>query len=122
MTTSSFAATDTNSLWNIVPGWSDATAVSLEAVDHPGWYMKHGSYLLSIGQVSASSASLTKQDATWSIVPGLYSASSGYISLESYNFPTYYARHSSGNMRVDSGLTTSLPMQDASWLAVSVPV
>ncbi len=70
----------------IVPGLADPSAVSIEAVDAPDYYISHEKNLVVLAfndggqQMQAAS--------TWWIRPGL--ADSSAISLESYDQPGYY--------------------------------
>jgi hypothetical protein len=80
------------SQFRIVPGLADPQAVSLEAVDRPGSYLRHrdGAIWLEANDGSDAFAA----EATWWIRPGL--ADSALISFESYSLGGQFLRGQGG--------------------------
>src|SRR5947209_20349519 len=59
-----------------------------------GEYMRHHLGQVVISRITEASPDLDKQDATWTVRPGLAGGSG--ISLESANFPGSFLRHQHG--------------------------
>jgi len=87
-------------------------------VTTPGFtdrYLRHQNSLAYTEVVTASSAALLKNDATYTIRPGLADASC--YSFESVNYPGQFLRHADSRVRnsVDDG--SALLRADATWCA-----
>lgn len=79
----------------------DGTAVptgnrSLRSVNYPDRYVRHRANLAYVEQISTAT---DRQDATFTVVPGL--ANAACVSLRSVNFPTRYLRHYDFRVRLD---------------------
>ena len=70
-----------DSQFTLVPGLADASAISIESVNFPGFYLRHLNNVISLMPDDRSDT--YKADSTWWIKPGL--ADSSAISVESYN-------------------------------------
>ncbi|OQR61527.1 glycoside hydrolase family 2 [Streptomyces maremycinicus] len=87
-------------------------------VTTPGYtdrYLRHRDGAGFTDVVTAGSAALLKNDATWKIVPGL--ADGGCYSLESRNYPGQYLRHRDYRLYKESG-STDLFRADATFCPV----
>jgi hypothetical protein len=87
-------------------------------VTTPGFtnrYLRHMNSLAYTEVVTASSAALLKNDATYTIRPGLANASC--YSFESVNFPGQYLRHQNSRVRNSPDDGTALMRADATWCA-----
>lgn len=70
----------------IVPGLSDESAVSLQSVDYPGYYVRHRDNLIWLDANDGTEN--FPADATWWMRPGI--ADENAISFESYSQPGSY--------------------------------
>jgi Alpha-L-arabinofuranosidase B (ABFB) domain len=61
--------------------------------------LRHVAFLAQIAQLTASSGTTDRQDATFTIVPGL--ADSSCYSFRSANYPTRFLRHYDYRLRLD---------------------
>jgi hypothetical protein len=96
--------------WRIVPGLANASAISLESVNYPGYYLRHRN-----GQIwmdSNDGTALFKADATWWKRAGL--ADSTRISFEASNFPGSFMRHRDG-LLYSEPISTALDRSDATF-------
>ncbi len=100
-----------SSEWRVVKGLADPTCISLESVDHPGWFLRHQDGAVKISQNDGTT--LFKSDATWREKPGL--ADSSMVSLEAYAFSGIYLRHFEGRIIISS-INNDLDRQDATWI------
>jgi len=96
----------------------DNTAVptgnrSLRSVSHPDRYVRHRDSLAYVEPASSSSSLTTRQDATFTIVPGL--ANSNCYSFRSVNFPDRYLRHYAFRVRLDTNPGDSVFARDATF-------
>ncbi|WP_238651887.1 AbfB domain-containing protein [Paenibacillus piscarius] len=98
------------SQWRLVKGLANESAVSIESVTKPGFYLRHkdGKVWLEANDNSA----LFKNDATWQLRVGL--TGSWAASFESYNIPGAYMRHRNGLLEI-STISTSVDQQDATF-------
>ncbi|MDC0707231.1 AbfB domain-containing protein [Stigmatella sp. ncwal1] len=96
--------------WRIVPGLANASALSLESVAFPGYFLRHANGELWLSQNDGSA--LFKADATWWRRPG--QANSSLTSFESFNFPGSYIRHRS-SLLYSEPLSTDLDRSDATF-------
>ncbi|WP_405113206.1 AbfB domain-containing protein [Paenibacillus sp. FSL K6-1217] len=98
------------SQWRLVKGLSNESAVSIESVTKPGFYLRHkdGKVWLEANDNST----LFKNDATWQLRAGL--TGSWAASFESYNIPGAYMRHRNGLLEI-STISTSVDQQDATF-------
>jgi len=78
-------------------------------------YLRHMNSLAYTEVVTASSSTLLKNDATYTIRPGL--ADAGCYSFESVNFPGQYLRHQNSRVRNSVNDGTALMRADATWCA-----
>jgi len=78
-------------------------------------YLRHMNSLAYTEVVTASSPALLKNDATYTIRPGLADASC--YSFESVNFPGQYLRHQNSRVRNSVNDGTALMRADATWCA-----
>jgi hypothetical protein len=101
-----------DSQWRIVPGLANAASgnVSFEAVNFPGYYLRHTNYDFALvrGDGSAQFAA----DATFRQVAGL--ADSSAVSWQSYSVPTRYIRHYGYVLRLDP-VSTAVERADATF-------
>lgn len=70
----------------IRPGLADESAVSIESVNFPGFFLRHQNN--AVWLVADDNSETYEADATWWLRPGL--ADSAAISFESYNRPNFY--------------------------------
>ncbi|KOV85306.1 glycoside hydrolase family 43 protein [Nocardia sp. NRRL S-836] len=96
----------------------DGTAVptgnrSLLSVSHPDRYLRHRDNLAYVEPVSASSSASARQDATFTIVPGL--ANGNCHSFRSVNFPDRYLRHYAFRVRLDVNSGDAVFARDATF-------
>ncbi|QJD84758.1 AbfB domain-containing protein [Cohnella herbarum] len=99
-----------DSQWRIVPGLANASAVSIESVTVPGYYLRHrdGKVWLEANDNST----LFKNDATWHIRSGF---SNGWAtSFESYNISGAFMRHRAGLLEISS-ISNALDQADATF-------
>jgi hypothetical protein len=87
---------------------------SFRSANFPDRYVRHRNSLGYIEPVSASSSTTTKQDATFTVVPGL--ADPNCYSFAAVNV-TGYLRHSNRRIRVDADNGTAQFRQDATFCA-----
>ncbi len=103
-----------DSLFYVVPGLADPEAVSIMAVNFPGYYLRRqGNSII----LSASDASETfNTDAMWWLKPGL--ADSEWISFEAYDQPDRYLGQKFGLVAMIelSEASTDLVREDATFL------
>lgn len=99
-----------DSQWRIVPGLADASGVSFESVNFPGYYLRHANFNLVLNQ--SDNTNTFKADATFYKVAGL--ADSTWSSFRSYNFPSMYIRHANFVLRIDP-ISTTTEKQDATF-------
>ncbi|WP_283655947.1 MULTISPECIES: AbfB domain-containing protein [unclassified Paenibacillus] len=86
----------------IVPGLADASAISFESVNFPGYYLRHKNDLIYLEKNDGSSAFTT--DATFRRKDGL--ANAAWTSYASYNYTDRYLRHYNNLLRLDPIVTT----------------
>jgi len=99
-----------DSQWRLSPGLADASAISFQSVNFPGYYLRHQNSQISI--VKDDGSALFHADATFRIGNGLKDATA--LSFQSYNFPSSYIRHANSLLRIDP-INTDLDRQDASF-------
>ncbi|MCL7424635.1 glycoside hydrolase family 43 protein [Streptomyces sp. YS415] len=99
-----------DSLWKLVPGLADASAVSFQSVNHPTRYLRHADYAVRLDVNDGTPA--FAGDATFHRTTGLADAS--WSSFRSYNNPTRYLRHYGYALRVDP-VATATERQDATF-------
>ena len=119
--TNVFTASDTSDLWNVVEGLVDPGAVSFSPVDDTTRFVRHQSQKIYAHQDSSFTSDLHRADATWRVVPALWGADQGYVSFQSYNYPTYYLRHSS-QLLINSEIATETHRMDASYMVTQAAV
>ncbi|MEW2138922.1 glycoside hydrolase family 43 protein [Streptomyces sp. NPDC005409] len=100
----------TDSLWKLVPGLADSSAVSFQSVNNPTHYLRHYNYELRLDVNDGTSTFAA--DATFHRTAGL--ADSSWSSFRSHNFPTRYLRHSNYVLRIDP-ISTATERQDATF-------
>ncbi|WP_329792416.1 glycoside hydrolase family 43 protein [Lentzea sp. DG1S-22] len=96
----------------------DGTAVatgarSLRSVNVPDRYVRHRDNLGYVEPVSSSSTLPARQDATFTVVPGL--ANTNCHSLRSVNFPDRYLRHYDFRVRLDVNTGDAVFARDATF-------
>ncbi|MCG8923003.1 glycoside hydrolase family 43 protein [Lentzea sp. CC55] len=96
----------------------DGTAVaagarSLRSVNVPDRYVRHRDNLGYVEPVSSSSTLPARQDATFTVVPGL--ANANCHSLRSVNFPDRYLRHYDFRVRLDVNTGDAVFARDATF-------
>jgi lysophospholipase L1-like esterase len=96
--------------WRVVPGLANASAVSLESTNFPGYFLRHRNGELWLDRNDGTT--LFKSDATWWKRPG--QANSAMISFESYNFPGNFMRHRDGLLYLNV-LSTAQDRSDATF-------
>lgn len=88
--------------------------VSFESVNYPGYYIRHSNYLLYINQNDGSD--LFKSDSSFKVGYALNGTHEiGYVSLNSYNYPSYYIRHQDYRGKISKSDGSSLFNNDATW-------
>jgi GH43 family beta-xylosidase len=75
----------------VVPGLADASAVSLESANFPGWYLRHSDNQIWLDPLEDSD--VFRSSATWWQRPGL--ADSSGVSFEVYSSPDSYIQQRS---------------------------
>jgi GH43 family beta-xylosidase len=108
-------APETDFQWELVPGLANSKEgyVSIQSVNHPGYYLRHWEYDLRLEKNDGTA--IFAEDATFKMVPGL--ADSSYTSFQSYNFPDRYIRHYDYLLRLDE-IVTSLDREDATFKVI----
>ncbi|WP_158647319.1 family 43 glycosylhydrolase [Actinoplanes sp. ATCC 53533] len=89
-----------------------AGARSLESVNYPGSYLRHGDYLGGIAAVTAASSPQAKADATFTVTPGL-AGGTGCVSLQAAN--GMWLRHRDYRIRLETNTGTPLFLADATF-------
>lgn len=84
--------------------------VSIEALNPPGYYVRHQN---GLGELTTVSSPLARADATFKLVPGL--ADNGCISLQASNYPNYYLRHQDGRIKLHPWSNDALYRADATF-------
>jgi len=112
------ADTSATARWKIVPGLADKQGISIESVEHPGYYLRH--YDSSISLALNDGSPTFDSDATFFSRAGW--ADKGMVSFELYNFPGKYIRHHMLILRIDSVNNDSpaLLKKDATFNLISV--
>ncbi|GIJ77242.1 Beta-xylosidase, GH43 family [Micromonospora phaseoli] len=87
-----------DSQFRIVAGLSNASAISLESTNYPGYYLRHRNHQVWVERSDGSA--LFRQDATFTRRAGLADATK--VSLESVNFPGQYVRHRDGLLYLEA--------------------
>jgi lysophospholipase L1-like esterase len=107
---SNFLSPAEDAEWRVVPGLANASAISLESVNYPGYFLRHrdGQIWMDLNNGTA----LFKADATWWKRPG--QADSTRLSFEAYNFPGSFMRHRDG-LLFSGPLSTALDRSDATF-------
>ncbi|GLY06666.1 MULTISPECIES: AbfB domain-containing protein [Actinoplanes] len=85
------------------------TYYSLESFNMPGHFVRHR---YALGELTTVTTDLDRDDATWTLVPGL--AGTG-IALRSKNFPSYFLRHHAGRLTMDQSDGSALFREDATF-------
>lgn len=103
-----------DSQFRLSPGLADPTAVSIQSVNYPGYYLRHINYdfVLAPHDGTAQFAA----DATFRQVAGL--ASSSWSSFQSYNHTDRYIRHYAYQLKLDP-ITTATARSDATFRVTS---
>ncbi|MGP3912200.1 glycoside hydrolase family 43 protein [Nonomuraea sp. 10N515B] len=99
----------------VVAGLAHAGCYSFQAVNQPGYYLRHYNMRLTLQRDDGSA--IFKGDATYCGRAGL--AGGGTISFESYNLPGRYLRHYNYEMRLDLWASGSVFAGDASFTVTS---
>ncbi|EHS57552.1 glycoside hydrolase family 43 protein [Paenibacillus sp. Aloe-11] len=99
-----------DSKFRIVPGLADASAISFEAVNFPGYYLRHNNDLIYLEKNDGSQAFTA--DATFRRKDGL--ANSAWTSYASYHDPDRYLRHYHSLLRLDP-IVTAIDKSDATF-------
>ncbi|MDP4508934.1 glycoside hydrolase family 43 protein [Nonomuraea turcica] len=99
----------------VVAGLAHAGCYSFQAVNQPGYYLRHYNMRLTLQRDDGSA--IFKGDATYCGRAGL--AGGGTISFESYNLPGRYLRHYNYEMRLDLWASGSVFAGDASYTVTS---
>jgi hypothetical protein len=84
---------------------------SMRAFNYPNFFIRHSNFL---GEITAISSDLDRNDATFRVVWGLADPNSTF-SLESINYPGYYLRHSNFRLRLDPYTEEPLFKADATF-------
>ncbi|MFD1147545.1 glycoside hydrolase family 43 protein [Saccharothrix hoggarensis] len=103
--------------FSIVAGLANSNCYSFQAVNFPGYYLRHNTMRLTLQNNDGSA--VFRGDATFCGRVGL--AGGGTTSFESYNFPGRYLRHYDYEMRLDLRSSDSAFAGDASF-TVSAPL
>jgi alpha-L-arabinofuranosidase len=121
--------------WDTATGWSSdttffpTTSLSRSSVDvalgrasfqpksanYAGYSLAHYGFLGIVSQTTASSSALTRQDSTFTVVPGL--ADPSCYSFQSVNYPTRYLRHFNYRIRLDPNDSSTVFAADATFCA-----
>ncbi|XVV00462.1 glycoside hydrolase family 43 protein [Actinosynnema sp. CA-248983] len=101
----------------ISAGLAHSGCYSFQAVNFPGYYLRHNNMRLTLARDDGSP--LFRGDATFCGRAGL--AGAGTTSFESYNFPGRYLRHYNYELRLDLRANTSTFAGDASF-TVTAPL
>jgi hypothetical protein len=88
-------------------------SLNVTTVPYVDRYLRHSDGLGYTAHVDTTSPALLKQDATWTVRPGLGDARC--YSLESVNYPGQYLRHASSRVRMAAKDGTSQFNRDATW-------
>jgi hypothetical protein len=100
--------------FRLVPGLASDDDVSFESINYPGYYLRHQNFRIKLQRLSDdANPDLFQRDATFRIVDGL--ADHSGISLEAFNYPGYYIRHSNFHLHLHQSDNTALFRQDATF-------
>jgi hypothetical protein len=114
LTTTPDTLSKQDATFKIVPGLADPNAVSFEAVNFPGWYLRHDG---SRVRLAPGPGDLSfKQHATFRVVEGR--SNRDFVSFQAYNYPSRYLRHRSYHMYVEP-VTDSVSAQDSTFAVVT---
>jgi Alpha-L-arabinofuranosidase B (ABFB) domain/Alginate lyase len=91
-------------------GLANPGSVSFEAVNKPGYFLRHWDYAIRLEQYDNTAtfradATFTQQTST---------VGSGYVRFRSHNFPDRFLRHQNNLLRIDP-LDSDLAVQDAAF-------
>lgn len=75
-----------DSQFRVISGLADPSAVTIESVNFPGYFLRHRNNAISLAAYDGSET--FEADVTWYVRPGLADASA--ISFEAYNRPGFY--------------------------------
>ncbi|MEV4708829.1 AbfB domain-containing protein [Actinoplanes sp. NPDC049316] len=88
-------------------------AVGLEPAGLTGYRVRHRDFRARIDRIAATSSSLDRADATFTVRAGL--AGSGCVSFESVNYPGSFLRHRDGGIRLEPRDGTARYAADATF-------
>ncbi|MFI9813843.1 glycoside hydrolase family 43 protein [Saccharothrix variisporea] len=107
----------TDATFTVVAGLANSNCYSFEAVNFPGYYLRHNNMRLVLARNDGSA--VFRGDATFCGRVGL--AGGGTTSFESFNFPGRYLRHYNYELRLDLRANDSVFAGDASF-TVTAPL
>lgn len=111
-------AAEAGSRWRIVPGLAGRNTVSLEAVNTPGHYLRHGDFLLRLQRFDGTAQ--FRQDASFYRRPALTGDGSPAESLEAVNFPGHFVRHQGFVLKLQRNDGSALFRADATFRLTQV--
>jgi hypothetical protein len=85
-----------DSTFTVRSGLADSRCVSFEAINYPGYYLRHQNFQLYLQRVDGTR--LFANDATFCAVTGL---TGQHTSLRSLNYPSRYLRHRDSQLYID---------------------
>ncbi len=101
--------------FRIVPGLADLSCYSLESLNYPGEYLRHGDDL-RVRKDRRDRSSSFDRTATFCAKTALNGTAQ--VSLEALDHLGHYVRHRGGELWLDPSEATSLYQNDASWQVV----
>jgi len=85
-----------DSSWTVRPGLADASCLSFESKNYPGWFLRHSNFRIMLG--SSDGSALFQADATFCPRAGL--AGQG-LTFESKNYPSRFIRQRGTDLWLD---------------------
>ncbi|WP_256974957.1 AbfB domain-containing protein [Paenibacillus amylolyticus] len=100
--------------FRIVPGLSNATGISFESMNYPGYFLRNNNGNITL--VKNDGSTTFRNDATFKRVNGLANAS--WTSYTSFSNPNLYLRHYNNVLKLEA-VVTALDKSDATFREVA---
>jgi len=107
-----------DSTWRIVGAVNgNRKYISLEALQVPGYHMRHKSFKGYITKCAAKDV-VCRNDASWAVKYGFIKSTycEKTVSFESFNVPGYHLRHAGNRLMISAFADKDLYRKDASWV------
>ncbi|WDQ32357.1 AbfB domain-containing protein [Paenibacillus marchantiae] len=100
--------------FRIVPGLENATGISFEAMNYPGYFLRNNNGNITL--VNNDGSATFQNDATFKRVNGL--ANAAWTSYASFSNPNLYLRHYNNVLKLEA-VVTALDKSDATFREVA---